>query len=141
MLLLRVTHPMIFCSAVKAIYPLIAAIGVGGLFQTPLICLQAAMPFKDMATSTATFVLLRCVPPACFHPILHGPHTVFAGRWVGLWVFPSVKPYGLVLVFLAKSISIRCGTHDPPFFSLLFRNSGSESRISPRTPRTRLRAH
>ncbi|KAF8485604.1 major facilitator superfamily domain-containing protein [Gautieria morchelliformis] len=46
-------------TALKAIFPLIAALGTGGLFQTPLIGLQAAMPLKDMATSTATFVLLR----------------------------------------------------------------------------------
>ncbi|KAL5523984.1 hypothetical protein ACEPAG_8157 [Sanghuangporus baumii] len=34
-------------------------IGVGCLFQTPLIALQAAMPLKDMATNTATYQLLR----------------------------------------------------------------------------------
>jgi MFS family permease len=45
--------------AEKALYPLLAAIGVGCLFQTPLIALQAAMPIKDMATSTATFGFLR----------------------------------------------------------------------------------
>ncbi|KZS91047.1 MFS general substrate transporter [Sistotremastrum niveocremeum HHB9708] len=43
----------------KVVYPLIAAIGIGCLFQVPLIGLQAAMPLKDMATSTATFMLLR----------------------------------------------------------------------------------
>jgi len=47
--------------ALKAIFPLIAAIGVGGLFQTPLICLQAAMPIKDMATSTGAMVLIRTI--------------------------------------------------------------------------------
>ncbi|KAF8586490.1 MFS general substrate transporter [Ramaria rubella] len=46
-------------TALKEVFPLIAAIGIGGLFQTPLICLQAAMPLKDMATSTAAFVLIR----------------------------------------------------------------------------------
>ena len=46
-------------SALKVIFPLITAIGIGGLFQTPLIGIQAAMPVNDMATSTATFVLLR----------------------------------------------------------------------------------
>lgn len=29
-------------------------------FQIPLIALQAAMPLKDMATSTGTFGFLRC---------------------------------------------------------------------------------
>jgi len=43
----------------KVLYPLVTAMGVGCLFQTPLIALQAAMPLKDMATSTATFGFLR----------------------------------------------------------------------------------
>ncbi|KAF8163478.1 MFS amino acid permease [Crassisporium funariophilum] len=43
----------------KVLYPLVAAIGLGCLFQTPLIGLQAAMPIKDMATSTATFGFIR----------------------------------------------------------------------------------
>ncbi|KAI0798031.1 MFS general substrate transporter [Abortiporus biennis] len=46
-------------TAEKALYLLISALGIGCLFQTPLIGLQAAMPLKDMATSTATFGLLR----------------------------------------------------------------------------------
>jgi len=41
------------------LYPLVTALGVGCLFQTPLIALQAAMPTKDMATSTGTFGFLR----------------------------------------------------------------------------------
>ncbi|EGN93322.1 hypothetical protein SERLA73DRAFT_189897 [Serpula lacrymans var. lacrymans S7.3] len=46
-------------SAVKEVYPFIAAIGIGSLFQSPLIGVQAAMPIKDMATSTGTFMFLR----------------------------------------------------------------------------------
>ncbi|KAH9071142.1 MFS general substrate transporter [Lactarius deliciosus] len=46
-------------TAKKELYPMIAAIGIGCLFQTPLIALQAAMPLKDMATSTGTFGFLR----------------------------------------------------------------------------------
>ncbi|KJA23787.1 hypothetical protein HYPSUDRAFT_39633 [Hypholoma sublateritium FD-334 SS-4] len=45
--------------AEKVLYPLVAALGVGCLFQTPLIGLQAAMPIKDMATTTGTFGFLR----------------------------------------------------------------------------------
>jgi hypothetical protein len=61
--------------AVKVVYPLITAIGIGCLFQvrflsphyssylfshqTPLIALQAAMPLKDMATSTGAFGFIR----------------------------------------------------------------------------------
>lgn len=46
-------------NGVKEAIPLIGALGLGCLFQTPLIGLQAAMPLKDMATTTATFGFLR----------------------------------------------------------------------------------
>jgi len=46
-------------TAKKEIFPLVAAIGVGGLFQIPLICLQAAMPLRDMATTTGAMILIR----------------------------------------------------------------------------------
>jgi len=46
-------------TVMKVFFPLVASIGIGTLFQTPLIALQAAMPMKDMATSTATFIFLR----------------------------------------------------------------------------------
>ncbi|EMD38555.1 hypothetical protein CERSUDRAFT_135443 [Gelatoporia subvermispora B] len=46
-------------TAEKVLYPLVTALGVGCLFQTPLIGLQAAMPLRDMATSTATFGFIR----------------------------------------------------------------------------------
>ncbi|TCD64545.1 hypothetical protein EIP91_003983 [Steccherinum ochraceum] len=45
--------------AEKVLYLFIAAIGVGCLFQTPLIGLQASMPLKDMATTTGTFGFIR----------------------------------------------------------------------------------
>lgn len=37
-------------SAKQELYLLIAALGVGALFQTPLIALQASVPIADMAT-------------------------------------------------------------------------------------------
>ncbi|KZT58571.1 MFS general substrate transporter [Calocera cornea HHB12733] len=43
----------------QEVFLLVAAIGMGCLFQPPLIGVQAAMPLKDMATSTATYGLLR----------------------------------------------------------------------------------
>ncbi|KAJ4487828.1 MFS amino acid permease [Lentinula aciculospora] len=46
-------------TAMKELYPLVGAIGIGCLFQAPLIALQAAMPLKDMATSTAAFGFIR----------------------------------------------------------------------------------
>jgi hypothetical protein len=51
----------VFPSALQIIYPLIAGLGLGGLFLPPLIGLQAAMPVKDMATSSTTFGLFRLV--------------------------------------------------------------------------------
>ncbi|KAL0063748.1 hypothetical protein AAF712_009305 [Marasmius tenuissimus] len=45
--------------AEQLVLPLIAALGIGALFQTPLIGLQAAMPLKDMATSTGAFGFIR----------------------------------------------------------------------------------
>jgi len=47
--------------ASQMLYLLVAALGVGPLFQLPLLHLQAAMPVKDLATSTATLALLRSV--------------------------------------------------------------------------------
>lgn len=47
------------CSVIQEIFPLIAGFGVGGLFFPPIVAMQAAMPTKDMATSTATVGLLR----------------------------------------------------------------------------------
>ncbi|KAL5528489.1 hypothetical protein ACEPAF_7625 [Sanghuangporus sanghuang] len=45
--------------AKQEIWLLVAGLGIGCLFQPPLIAIQAAMPLKDMATSTAAFVLIR----------------------------------------------------------------------------------
>lgn len=39
---------------------LVAGIGIGTLFQPPLTALQAAMEIKYLATSTATFMFIRC---------------------------------------------------------------------------------
>ncbi|KAG2357725.1 MFS general substrate transporter [Suillus spraguei] len=43
----------------QEIYPFIASLGVGCMFQTPLVAIQAAMPIKDMATSTGAFMFIR----------------------------------------------------------------------------------
>ncbi|GAA5850767.1 hypothetical protein JCM8547_009084 [Rhodosporidiobolus lusitaniae] len=47
--------------AKKELYLLVAAIGIGPLFQAPYISLQSAMPVRDMATSTATVSLIRSI--------------------------------------------------------------------------------
>jgi hypothetical protein len=46
-------------SAKQVLWLLVVGIGTGFLFQPPLIALQAAMPLDAMATSTATFGLVR----------------------------------------------------------------------------------
>jgi len=46
-------------TAEKVLYPLVTSIGIGTFFQAPFIALQAAMPMKDMATSTGALILLR----------------------------------------------------------------------------------
>ncbi|KDQ10533.1 hypothetical protein BOTBODRAFT_58069 [Botryobasidium botryosum FD-172 SS1] len=46
-------------SATQIIFPMIAGTGIGGIFIPPMIGMQAAMPVKDQATSTATFGLIR----------------------------------------------------------------------------------
>ncbi|KAG8892351.1 hypothetical protein FRC01_014218 [Tulasnella sp. 417] len=45
--------------AKQVVYLIVAAIGTGCLFQTPLMGMQAAMPQKDIATVTSTFGLVR----------------------------------------------------------------------------------
>jgi len=45
--------------ALQEIYPLIAGIGLGCLFQTPMVALTAAMPPAQMATSVASLALVR----------------------------------------------------------------------------------
>ncbi|KAK0451021.1 MFS amino acid permease [Armillaria borealis] len=53
-------------TAEKVLYPFIAAVGLGTMFQVPMIALQAAMPLKDMATSTAAYGFIRLV---CSHTL------------------------------------------------------------------------
>ncbi|KAL4068097.1 MFS general substrate transporter [Scleroderma citrinum] len=48
-------------NAEKELYPFIAALGVGSLFQVPVVALQAAMPLKDMATASGAYLFLRAV--------------------------------------------------------------------------------
>lgn len=48
-------------TAQQELYTLIAGVGTGFNFQTPLITLQAAMPVQDMAVATSAMVLLRSI--------------------------------------------------------------------------------
>jgi hypothetical protein len=69
-------------SVKQVFYLLIPALGVGFLFQAPLLALQAAMPVKDMATSTATFGLLRTLGGT-------------VGISIGEAIFSSVRSFSL----------------------------------------------
>jgi hypothetical protein len=51
-------------TAKTVIFLLITGIGIGGLFQSPLIALQAAMPSRDMAVATGALVLFRLLGSA-----------------------------------------------------------------------------
>ena len=47
--------------AEQVLYPLVAALGLGCLFQVPLIALQAAMPLKDGHEHVDFWILkVRC---------------------------------------------------------------------------------
>lgn len=46
-------------SARQEIFPLLAGLGLGGLWQVPIIGMQAAMPLRDMATSTSALLFVR----------------------------------------------------------------------------------
>ena len=48
-----------FYRAEKLLYTLVASIGYGPMFTVPLVALQAAMPLKDMATSTAAMEFVK----------------------------------------------------------------------------------
>lgn len=61
-LLIDLGYP--YNTAKSVVYLLITGIGIGGLFQTPLIALQAAMPSRDMAVATGTMVLFRLLGSA-----------------------------------------------------------------------------
>ncbi|KIJ16139.1 hypothetical protein PAXINDRAFT_113909 [Paxillus involutus ATCC 200175] len=58
---LMITLDYTSSDAEKEIFPLITALGIGCLFQVPIVALQAAMPMKDMATASSGLVFLRTV--------------------------------------------------------------------------------
>ncbi|KAF8121994.1 MFS amino acid permease [Boletus edulis] len=45
--------------AEQELFPLVSALGVGFLYQIPIIAMQAAMPAKDMATATSAIMFIR----------------------------------------------------------------------------------
>ena len=61
-LMINLNYP--YNTAKSVVFLLITGIGIGGLFQTPLIALQAAMPSRDMAVATGALVLFRLLGSA-----------------------------------------------------------------------------
>ena len=61
-LLVNLTYP--YNVAKSVVFLLITGVGIGGLFQTPLIALQAAMPSRDMAVATGAMILFRLLGSA-----------------------------------------------------------------------------
>jgi hypothetical protein len=61
-LLIDLTYP--YNVAKSVVFLLITGVGIGGLFQTPLIALQAAMPSRDMAVATGAMILFRLLGSA-----------------------------------------------------------------------------
>ncbi|KAF8843661.1 MFS general substrate transporter [Paxillus ammoniavirescens] len=81
--------------AEKEIFPLITSLGIGCLFQTPLIALQAAMPLKDMATASSAYMFLRTVGGA-------------VGIAVGEAIISTVLPKKLSVIAGISSLGLVC---------------------------------
>ncbi|KAH9809706.1 major facilitator superfamily domain-containing protein [Melampsora americana] len=64
-------------TGVQAIYTLILSFGIGLLFIPPLVALHSAMPFSEMASSTATYMLMRGLGSTLGISI---GHTIFTSR-------------------------------------------------------------
>ncbi|KAG1891200.1 major facilitator superfamily domain-containing protein [Suillus subluteus] len=84
-------------NAEKEIYPLIAALGIGCLFQTPLIGLQAAMPLKDMATSTSAF------NPTVRNEVMQAYSQSISTVWL---VNVPLAGFGLFLVLFIRNYTL-----------------------------------
>ncbi|KAH7889336.1 major facilitator superfamily domain-containing protein [Phlebopus sp. FC_14] len=80
-------------NAEKELYPFVSTLGIGCLFQIPLIALQAAMPIKDMATASSGFMFLRTVGGA-------------VGIAVGEAIISSILPQKLAAIPNISSVSL-----------------------------------
>lgn len=99
--------------------------------QTPLIGLQAAMPLKDMATSTAAFILIRTLGGTI-------------GIAVGQAIISSVRiprpnmhnanPSSLPSAY--TGIAQACGTHPEPHHRHLARGPDRDRQANPTYPGT-----
>ncbi|KAI9446080.1 MFS general substrate transporter [Lactarius indigo] len=89
-------------TAEKVLYLLITALGIGCLFQTPLIALQAAMPLKDMATSTGAFNFLRTLGGAVGISIGQAIYTSILKRKIDR--IPDLSGFDTSPAALARSV-------------------------------------
>lgn len=77
------------------LFTLVPSIGCGPLFLGPLIALQAAMPMKDMATSTAAMGFVRYSTFSEAKPCSNRFSRIMGstvGVAVGQVIFTSVYP-------------------------------------------------
>ncbi|KAH8836107.1 MFS amino acid permease [Flagelloscypha sp. PMI_526] len=89
--------------ALQEVFPLIAALGLGALFQTPMIALQAAMPLKDMATSTAAFGFTRTMGGALGISV---GQTIISSVSLSLRSFmPPITPFTYKSQFLPREVA------------------------------------
>ncbi|KIJ68900.1 hypothetical protein HYDPIDRAFT_164633 [Hydnomerulius pinastri MD-312] len=80
-------------TAEQEVYPLIVALGIGPFFQISLIAIQAAMPLKDMTTSTGGLMFLGALGGA-------------VGISVGEAIVSSILPRKLALIPNIDTISL-----------------------------------
>ncbi|KIJ16697.1 hypothetical protein PAXINDRAFT_98515 [Paxillus involutus ATCC 200175] len=90
---LMITLDYTSSDAEKEIFPLIASLGIGCLFQVPLVALQAAMPLKDMATASSGFLFLRTVGGA-------------VGIAIGEAIISTVLPKKLAVITNVSSLGL-----------------------------------
>ncbi|KIK79858.1 hypothetical protein PAXRUDRAFT_260844 [Paxillus rubicundulus Ve08.2h10] len=79
--------------AEKEIFPLIATLGIGCLFQIPLVALHAAMPLNDMATASSGYFFLRTVGGA-------------VGIAIGQTIISTVLPKKLASIANISSLAL-----------------------------------
>ncbi|KAH8989226.1 MFS general substrate transporter [Lactarius hatsudake] len=91
-------------TAEKVLYLMVTALGIGCLFQTPLIALQAAMPLKDMATSTGAFVFLRTLGGAVGISIGQAIYTSILKRKIDR--IPDLSRFDTSPAALARSVKM-----------------------------------
>ena len=96
------------------LFEIVAGLGMGPLFQAPLIALQAMTPPQDIASSVATFHLIRNIATSSsvviggrVDPQRAVAHDVFANAFKNLWtMYVVISALGLLLSFAIPKKSL-----------------------------------